>query len=270
MGFENPDISRGIGTTKIIYFGRSVVTVANWVEGCQTRNWKSQMARTKRIIAPGQGRSCSVATTTPATSEPQPLDCLPTWLTANSPEDVIPIQGSLGTHSPWFGNGSMQLTGTILLIGDLSYIGNTDDCETVMLEPGEYQLAFRLVAYGADRRLAALRASTTIRGARLGKRIGTTYTDVGTTALCDATRLAKVPTSKIKAFERAVYQTLNRAEIADVVKVPGVPGFEIACYQSGFGDGEFEIQEITLDGKRTGIHIQFIKPRQRYPFSLQK
>jgi hypothetical protein len=181
----------------------------------------------------------------------------PAW-TANPPT------GTRGTETPWLAFTTRSIESGRLMIGDASFLPDPENCVTVNVQPGTYELSVKVMDYGTDKRISRLRVARAGADPELGRKVGAVWADVGRIGVCDAERFGAVEPLKDEArWTETIGAALDASETHGIASFEGV---EMPFVASGFGDGEFPVYRLRSGGEPVGAEVQFIKPTERYPF----
>jgi hypothetical protein len=177
-----------------------------------------------------------------------------------------PQLGQLGELSSWLYFCDLPLKTGPLAVCDPSF-GPGDGVMSVSLNlpPGTYRIEGRVVAYGGERRVAAMRC--VVRGStslERGSQVGECGVDTGRVGFCDEGVFGPA----MDRYEDEYMEQLDSVEdpCAAVVLGPAREAM-IALADCGFGDGSYPVFELCSDGKVVGLEIEFIGPEKRYPFN---
>jgi hypothetical protein len=129
----------------------------------------------------------------------------------------------------------------------------------------------KLVTYGQDTRVAALRVVLLdATGDREGQ-IGSTWTDTAATGVSDY----GAATVALNALGRDEFYDRILAAVHQVTGEPvGVVTWvrdqaEMPFAMSGFGDGTYPVFELMADETRVGVEVEFIAQGIPYPFTAR-
>lgn len=172
--------------------------------------------------------------------------------------------GSLGQEVGWYDLGVLSLRGA-LLISDASFIPAPEDGLVVSLPEGGYQVSFAVIDYGLDWRVSRLRVAAP-EATGLGILIGRTWTDTGRTGVCDLGVLRSLWGSDWEASYGKVAPWFDSELPFGVAEFDPTAGAIIPFVESGFGDGNFPVHELTSPGgSRAGVEVRFVAAGRRYP-----
>jgi hypothetical protein len=176
-----------------------------------------------------------------------------------------------GRESEWTEIAQLDLTSGKLIVGDVQFVPNLDDSLLVDLPSGTYSVQRKLVTYGQDTRVAALRVILLdATGDREGQ-IGSTWTDTATMGVSDYS----AATGALSAlgqdeFHDRVLSAVHQATGEPVGVVTWVRDHaEMPFAASGFGDGLYPVYELVTDGDRVGVEVEFIAQGTPYPFTAR-
>lgn len=175
----------------------------------------------------------------------------------------------VGTESDWLRVAELPVVSGRILFVDVSFVPHEEEGLTVLLEPTVYCVEAKVVDYGADRRVGRLRilapnAGRPVGGARLGR----TWTDTGKTGVCDLVVFGEAWGPDEDVSYRRIAPTVEAPTPFGVAVLNESTGAVMPFVESGFGDGEYPVQELlnATDRRRIGAEVVFIRQGRNYPF----
>ena len=166
--------------------------------------------------------------------------------------------------SDWLEIGTLALPSGQLALADPLYL--LDASVVVAVSPGAYIAEVRVAAFGADRRIAALRIRQDA-AVVAGTWVGTVGVDFGQVCACDL----DLASQALLTYDRAAADTLDQAldaiALAGLVRYGGVPEAVMVVARSGFGDGNYPVFALGPGPSAAGAIIEFIDPAEAYPFA---
>jgi hypothetical protein len=177
----------------------------------------------------------------------------------NVPKDVVP------EFTEWtFYKTHRVKTGSMAV----SEINEAPDGVEVKIDNGIYEFYIKGVAYGPDKRIARVRFVKQGSTPSLGEKIGETYSDLAENSFYEPGPLRASKNEDDEeyydwiediAFEYKIYQVSTHEEKDDV---------KLYRFESGFGDGTFDVFKLEEDGNIVGLEIEFIKDGEPYLFGV--
>lgn len=151
----------------------------------------------------------------------------------------------------WMVLGDLPITSGRMWVGDVQFAPIEEDGEVVDVPVGIYEVS---VMWGDGDSEAILRAVLKGTEAERGEKIGETWADTASQAVCD-----------FEAYGTAVGEDHNayweKSDMAILSEIPGryelAPGAVLIHCTSGDGDGTFPLYEIASEGNRVGIEVDF-------------
>lgn len=178
----------------------------------------------------------------------------------------------VGRASGWLSVGSLAVRSGTLATGDAVLFPG--DQLALQVERGEYTVEVIALDYGADRRIARLRvalpglvATATPRSA------GTVAVEFAVVGVCDGREfleaLEQVGTSG-EGLDRYRALYLDRLAATErpwaVVALPAARPTAMVTVSAGWGDGEYAVYRLEVDGRGVGVEVEFIPLNTPYPF----
>jgi len=158
------------------------------------------------------------------------------------------------------------LSGPEFLIVDAAFLPSKEDGLVVKAPSGSYVIQAKVIAYGCDRRISRLRAVLDGFQVQLGDKIGETWTDTATTAICDLRVFSEAWGDDDDASYAKIEEALDNAEAFGVAVLSEAAGAVAPFVSSGFGDGTFPVFQVVKEGKRVGFEVEFIAENTPYAF----
>ncbi|MBM2810267.1 MAG: hypothetical protein HW416_1026 [Chloroflexi bacterium] len=177
---------------------------------------------------------------------------------------------TVGRAGEWRQFAQIDVTSGMILVEDLSFIPKAEDALILELPSGTYVVEHKPVAFGCDVRTGRLRATLNGSGGLFGRELGSTWTDTAMTAVTD---YVSAEAALQRAGKASFYERIEAAASRSItgrgetVMLDDVIGPMVAFVSSGFGDGAYPVYELTSNGNRVGIEIEFIKAGEQYPFT---
>ncbi len=179
-------------------------------------------------------------------------------------------KGALGKETGWIPFDELKLrSGKLFITDPIAGVGMEEGLG-VELPPADYRLEAKVMDYGQDKRISRLRIVLPDGDAEIGEQIGSTWTDVGSTGVCDHEDLAKA-LEDYHENRDALYDRVDEEVWRDGIGHGSVILDEkssgaMHVVNSGFGDGEFPVYELLSASGRVGCEIEFISRGTPYPF----
>lgn len=168
----------------------------------------------------------------------------------------------IGIESDWQAFYKFEFSGTKIWAGDALIAPSLEDGEKVDLEPGAYEVSIKWMEFDGDAYISRLRFCLSDLELINLNRIGATWADTGTQAICDLDQYTRAMQQNPKiaedleaALDEQDYGVYNVGENVEIVAI-----------NSGFGDGVFDFYELVSNDRRVGVEIEMIKPGTAYPF----
>ncbi|MFA5835267.1 MAG: hypothetical protein WDA22_17440 [Bacteroidota bacterium] len=164
------------------------------------------------------------------------------------------------TSENWKHFSTIQIYCGKLLIGDFSYLSSENDCLLVNLNLGKYDLFTQSVTINGLKTISRVRILLQGCNGKLDELLGTTWTDVGKTGICDFDRYHEAfkrldVEHNWKHYMDTAYFDNNEG----VLNLDNNTGASMYYFPSGEGDGEYNVFSLTENGKLVGAEIEFIK-----------
>jgi hypothetical protein len=172
----------------------------------------------------------------------------------------------VGKATAWMDFCQFRLRGAKFLIVDASFLPSKEDGLLVRATPGEYLLQAQVTAYGSDRRISRLRGLLKGTQGKLGAKLGETWTDTATTAICDFQLFSKAWGADDEISYAKIEKGLEAAENHGIAVLDKDREAVAPFVASGFGDGTFPVYELVQRRRRVGFEIEFIAEGVPYPF----
>ena len=180
-----------------------------------------------------------------------------------------PEHAQIGETTDWLSFCEVQITSGKVFVCDPAFApAQTEEMEVVVsLRPGRYQVEARGIAFGTDRRVAALRCVLTGCSAwQYGEKRGEVGVDTGRVGLCDAQAFLAVLD---EVGEHRFEQLLDDAPLdTGVIDLSGAVSLPFVA--SGFGDGTYPVIELRNGSEVVGFEVLFIAADEKYPFGDSK
>lgn len=154
----------------------------------------------------------------------------------------------------WTILGDVPISSSRMWIGDAMLAPIPEDGEVVDVPEGTYEVSVFWIDTAYGEREAILRAVLKGEQAERGKRIGETWADTASQAVCDFEAYSDAVGDDHDAYQEA-------AALAMFAERPGLytlaPDAILAHCSSGPGDGTFPLYEMVSGGRRVGIELDF-------------
>jgi hypothetical protein len=196
---------------------------------------------------------------------------LKTLLRRNQRETTITKDG---VFSDWTLFAEIDITGGALQFTEARVIGlrgnNEHECFEIPVKPGKFTIECRVAKYGADARIASMRAYPNEIDAgtlSVGKKIKELPVDLGGIAVVDIGTVHKSMNDDEDAlqewYDDVLYGDSNDSVAIHTWKPTKT---KIPRVESGFGDGSYPLFPLQLDKTPVGLLIEFIEMGAKYPF----
>jgi len=177
-----------------------------------------------------------------------------------------PKRGEIGVASPWLDFYELKLSGAKVHIVDPGYAPIDSEGCLVKLKRGAYGIECKVMAFGADLRIAGLRMVLSGSKSARGKRIGETGTDTARIAVYDYAAVCKAWQDEGHASFNILKDAMQGGREHTIAVLDRTSRTEVCLVHSGFGDGTFEVHELKDGNVRAGFEVTFISPQTKYPF----
>lgn len=182
-----------------------------------------------------------------------------------------PRKGQTGEFTDWLSFHELELRGDLLQFVETRVIGIIGDEEYENTEipaaPGVYSVECKGVAFGGDKRVAAMRAYPKGVNVMRGKKIGSIPVDLGGVSVVDIKTVKPSMDEDEERYEEWLEDLLYDFDDYSAVKIhqwkPTMT--KIPNAESGFGDGEYDVYELLNDGAVVGMEVEFIAEDEEYP-----
>ncbi len=181
-----------------------------------------------------------------------------------------PKQGQTGHFTDWLAFYELQLAGDALQFTEtrvLGLRGNDEyECYEIPVSPGAFVVECKGVSFGADLRIAGLRAYPegvrTIRG----KKVSEIPVDMGGVSVVDIATVYQSMEENREAYEEWIEDTLYGSEeiLQFMFHEWELTKTTIPSVESGFGDGTYDLYELISDGIVVGLEVEFINEETTY------
>lgn len=171
----------------------------------------------------------------------------------------MPKDGDLGTETDWMRFTELKVDSGKMLFLDPFAATKPEEGLLVELSPGTYEVWIKAMRYGYMGVPSRLRVVFPDTAPVLGGEIGTTWTDVATTGVCDYEAFAKAAQDPDK-YDDEIRQKLFGIDVYIVVPLDPESEATVAAVSSGFGDGEYRVYELLSESERVGAEVEFIPP----------
>lgn len=168
------------------------------------------------------------------------------------------------TLLPWVSLGVLELKSGKLWLCD-ARMGPNEQAEIIDFAPGEYEVCTQNVVFeDVDERTARLRVVPVGSSGEVGVPFCTTWADAASQGVCDDVDFW----GNAGRGWRETYDEPLWADGNQIITLPG--GQKLFICSSGDGDGVFNVLEITENGKRIGLQVEFygegeVEARQTAP-----
>jgi hypothetical protein len=157
----------------------------------------------------------------------------------------------------WWPLGKIQIDSGRLWVGDGQFAPDADDGQVIDVTPGTYEVAIDevMVGQGANRIRAVLEGANP----QVAKEIGTSWADTGCHGVCDQVAVAAIAATFDGGFHDLFMDAYEKGK-------PGVFHFDpenkvgMAWSFIDGGDGDYRVYELTENGQRCGIEVEFRSP----------
>lgn len=171
----------------------------------------------------------------------------------------MPKDGDLGTETDWMRFTELRVDSGMVLFLDPLAADNPEHGLMVELSAGKHEVWVKAMMYGRMGVPSRLRVILPGTNPVLGGEIGTTWTDVATTGVCDYEAFAKASQNPDK-YDNEIRQKVFDIDVYIVVPLDPESEATVAAVTSGFGDGEYRVFELLSESKRVGAEVEFIPP----------
>ncbi|MBL9135468.1 MAG: SEL1-like repeat protein [Verrucomicrobiales bacterium] len=182
------------------------------------------------------------------------------------PEAFVKSTPRSGERTEWLEFCSLKLKGPQVLIIDAQFAQSSKEGFLVDLKPGVYQVQVEVANFGGDRRISRMRLLFKAARPTRGKKIGKTWTDTGTTGVCDLETFSQAWNQDPRKSSRILASALESEADFGIAALTARKAAILPFVQSGFGDGQFPVFELMQRGQRVGCEIEFIATNKKYPF----
>lgn len=165
------------------------------------------------------------------------------------------------TLLPWVSLGVLELRSGKLWLCD-ARMGPNEQAQIIDFAPGDYEVSTQNVVFqDDDERTARFRVVPVGSSGEVGESFCTTWADAASQGVCDDVEFWP----NAKRVWGPAHNDILLAEGNHVLTLPG--GQKLFICSSGDGDGVFNVLEITDNGKRIGLQVEFyaegeVKARQ--------
>jgi hypothetical protein len=181
-----------------------------------------------------------------------------------------------GNFSPWTFFTDVEIRGGALQFTEARVIGlrgnEEHECYEVPVENGTFTVQCRVARFGADARVAAMRAfPSSIDPDRLVRRaVGKDLpVDLGGIAIVDIGKVhSSMSEDEARLEEWYDYVLYGHDDSSIAVHTWKPTKSKIPRVESGFGDGAYPLHELLFDGKAVGLEVTFIQDGAAYPFPV--
>lgn len=171
-----------------------------------------------------------------------------------------------GEQTDWLEFCHLELKGSRVLVVDAQFVPSEKDGLIIELSPAVYAVQTKVTNFGGDVRISRLRVSLHGTKPQLGSQIGETWTDTANTGICDFETFSKAWSADNDASYQIIEPFLTDGSNFGIAELDVATGAVMPFVSSGFGDGSFDVFELTENGQRIGFEIEFIPSDEKYSF----
>ncbi|MDH3347681.1 MAG: hypothetical protein OEM02_06235 [Desulfobulbaceae bacterium] len=148
----------------------------------------------------------------------------------------------------------------------VSEISEAPNGVEIQVDNGIYEFYIQGVAFGYDRRIARVRFLKQGSTPVLGEKIGETYSDLAQNSFYEPGPLADFINEESEKYYDWIEDITFDFEIFHVSIHEKKDDVKFYRFESGFGDGVFDVYKLEENGSTVGFEIEFIKDDEPYPF----
>lgn len=179
-----------------------------------------------------------------------------------------PGKSDLG-ETDWISFTELEVNSGKLLFLDPLHVNKPEEGLIVKLPRGVYSLLIREMQYTDRKRVSRLRVVLPDKDPEVGKLLGTTWTDIAMTGVCDCEAFAglvdTVDIEELWDIRQPVFDIVDIDNFGTVTLEKNLE-VKMPVVAAGFGDGEYPVHELLSRSARIGAEVEFIKPGTQYPF----
>ncbi len=175
----------------------------------------------------------------------------------------------MGDFTDWLEFVELDLKGDALQFTETRVLGlrgnENSECHEIPATPGKYTVQCKGVSFGNDRRIAALRAFPKGRTVTVGMKVAEIPVDFGGVSVVDIATMSPSIDEDEERHQEWIEDTLYGDDLSAVsIHEWPITQTKIPSVESGFGDGVYDLLELSADGEIVGLQIVFIEEGQHF------